>query len=72
MAGNKQIKTVGDLKEALKNFDDKLPVFITIYHESITEAGTDLGGEEDHGIENVTDLETRIVLHPGSYGRIIH
>ena len=66
--------TVGQMKEALSKFDDDVFVAVRQYHECITDAGTDLGGDEAHGIDGIYDLERGyVVIQPaydylGSFG----
>lgn len=59
---NKKIDTVGDLLDELSKYNRKTKVVASYYVSVMTDAGTDLGGHEDHQIEKVTDLESRIVL----------
>lgn len=54
--------TLGDFRKATAGLPDSTPIFSTSYYECITDAGTDMGGEEEEAIKSVVDLESRIVL----------
>lgn len=54
--------TVGDLIHHLSKFNPNLPIKIESYVECITDAGSDLGGMEDHSINEITNLETKVVI----------
>ena len=55
-------KTVGDVLDALSKYDRNQKIFGTQYHECITDAGSDLGGSEEHKIRGVYDLESRVII----------
>jgi hypothetical protein len=63
----KPIKNVGDLMDELKFYPRKTPVFCTQYIECITDAGTDMGGNEECQIKAVVDLESRLVIEIERY-----
>lgn len=54
--------TVGELIEHLSKFEKDSAVKIASWVSCMTDAGTDLGGDEDHRITDITDLETRVVI----------
>ena len=57
------ICTVGDLIDALKKFDRNMPVVNSHYVQLyIMDGDTDTSGDEEFGIERITDLETRIAI----------
>lgn len=54
--------TVGELIDHLSKLDRDRIVKISSYISCVTDAGTDLGGDEDHKITDIQDLETRVVI----------
>jgi hypothetical protein len=54
---------VGDLIKKLSEFDKNTPVKVSYYVSCMTDSGTDMGGDEERPIEDIYDLQTRIVLH---------
>jgi len=59
--------TVGELKEKLKDLHDSTPVYIPVYESYITEAGSDLGDDVEHGIVDVHDLQNRVEISVRKY-----
>ena len=61
-----KIETIGDLIDKLQQFDRKMPVRMLVWVDRKTPdldcGDTDLSGEEEFKIGNVTDLESRIVI----------
>lgn len=56
--------TVKQLIDLLKTFDGDMMVAVNVFHSCITDAGTEMGGDEAHGVEGVYDLEKYIVIQP--------
>jgi len=59
--------TVGELIEKLSKFNPNSPVKVSYYVSQITDSGTDMGGSEEHSINDINDLETRVVLSIDGY-----
>lgn len=55
--------TVGELIDHLSKFDKDRVVKIMCHVSCVTDAGSDLGGMEDHKITDIVDLETRIEVN---------
>lgn len=61
--------TVGEMIEELSKYDRSKPFYATQYHESYTDSGTDMGSSEEHDVEGVYDLESRVVLKVSRWSR---
>jgi len=65
-----EIQTVGDLVAALNKYDQNTPVVATQFFECITDAGSDLGSDEECVITNIVDLDTRVVIEVDRWKKI--
>jgi hypothetical protein len=57
---------VWELIEKLSKYDQNMPVKISAYESFITDAGTDLGDFIEKDIDDIYDLESRLVIR-GEY-----